>query len=344
MAKTSYSTSALGAAEQTPLYVRWTPEGFAHAVEIRLDLVTRVVDELTRAEALQIEIGGMLMGELPSSLSPVLRVDDVVLIARGAEDGPIYMLDPARHPELAELKESAEIRSASGQLHRVPVGFFRSHLRPGPLLPSIADRTLLAGQFPKGDYALLLIQGREPRTASFLLGKEGHLPEQSSVREFLFDDTEFRRLPEVVLEDSAAPLAITPVSRQPARQPVQRSTGWIAGTCLSATLMLGLFVAFSGAVSLFFRPISNKLNIVAVPRGSVLRITWDHTAPFVLKAKRALLTIEDGASHRELLMDPDELKLGGVDYERLGKKVLITITLDSPGANLPAQAIEWSEE
>jgi hypothetical protein len=41
-------------------------------------------------------------------------------------------------------------------------------------------------------------------------------------------------------------------------------------------------------------------------------------------------------------LDPDELRLGEVDYERLTKKVAVTMTIDSPGSALPPQTLEWN--
>jgi hypothetical protein len=330
----------LSISDKIPLYVRWTPEQSPYAVEMRLDLVTHVTGELAQAQSLGIEIGGMLIGGLPGGASQVLRVDDVAIIGRRLEDGPIYMLDPEQHLQLAEVKEAAQ------RQNKVPVGFFRSHLRPGPLLPSIADKTLLAEQFPGGNYAFLLIQSHEPRTAAFFLAVDGQLAEQPSVRKFFFDDSEFKRLPEVAPENGAAGKAIT--EQLPPRaanavlpEAIERRYRWIAGASFAALMILAAFALFSGSIARYFRPDTNKLNLVATPKAGVLQITWDHGAPFILNANKALLTIDDGSSHRELMLAPDELKLGEVDYERLSEKVSIVLTLDSPGSHLPPQAVDW---
>ncbi|HMF77974.1 MAG TPA: hypothetical protein VK604_20125 [Bryobacteraceae bacterium] len=332
MSKESQIESQQISVDQIPLYVRWTPERYPYALEMRLDLVARVTADLAQAESLGIEIGGMLIGELPARESPVLRVDDMTIVARRVEDGPIYMLDPEQAFQLTEIKQTARLQN------RQPVGFFRSHLRPGPLLPSIADKTLLAEQFPRGDYALLLVQSQEPRTAGFFLAVEGQLPDQPSVRKFFFDATEFKRLPEVPVEQVLPPKPIAV-----AAESKQRGHRWIAGLSMAALLVLGALIVFSGAITRYFRPESNKLNLVAVSKANVLQITWDHNAPFVLNAKSALLTIDDGSSHREMILAPDELKVGEVDYERQGAKVSVVVTLNSPGSNLPPQTLIWSQ-
>lgn len=302
---------------------------------MRLDLVTHITDELAQAQSLGIEIGGMLIGELPSAASPVLRVDDVAIIGRRVEDGPIYMLDPEQHLHLTGVKEAAQ------RQNKVPAGFFRSHLRPGPLLPSIADKTLLAEQFPQGNYAFLLIQSEEPRTAAFFLAVNGQLAEQPSVRKFLFDDSEFKRLPEMGLENGGSEAVPPPMADAALAESIERRYRWIAIASFAALMILAVFALFSGTIARSFRPDTNKLNLIAIPKAGVLQITWDHSAPSILSAKRALLTIDDGSSHRELMLAPDELKLGEVDYEHLSGKVSVVLTLDSPGPHLPPQAIDW---
>jgi len=165
-----------------PLYVRWNPERSSYAVELRLELVSRLNSLLVQADRLGIEIGGMLLGSLPDPEIPTLRIDDVAIISRRFEDGAIYMLDPGQQHRLDEIGAAARAQN------RDCVGFFRSHMRPGALQPALADRTLLTEQFPQGVYALLLVQSREPRTAAFFLASNGQLPDQPSARKFYFDE------------------------------------------------------------------------------------------------------------------------------------------------------------
>jgi hypothetical protein len=317
-------------AEQAPLYVRWHPDRAPYAVELKLDLVARLTGELNQAERLGIEIGGMLLGSLPNPDVPTLRIDDVVIISRRFEDGAIYMLEPGQQHRLAEIRAAAKVQD------RAAVGFFRSHLRPGPLQPSLADRTLLSEQFQQGVYALLLIQSREPRTAAFFLSGNGQLADQPSARKFFFDDSEFRHLPEVPGD------ALDSKEMYPFMERSPRSYRWIAVLGLAVLVALLLLGIFSGEIVRRFRPPSNKLDLAVTSAGDVLKISWDHKASFLAHARGALVVIDDGASHREVRLDPDELRLGEVDYERLTKKIVVTMTLDSPGSPLPPQTLDWS--
>jgi hypothetical protein len=329
------NSSSLTIREQVPLYVRWNPDRSPHAIELRLDLVAQIGGELAQAERLGIEIGGLLLGTLPGGESPTLRIDEVAIIGRRFEDGAIYMLEPGQQQRFAEIRDVARARG------RVAVGFFRSHLRPGPLQPSLADKTLMSEQLGLSLFVFLLIQSRSPRTAAFFLASNGQLPEQPSVRKFFFDDTEFKYLPEVAGEDvesrGADLVHIQSVSDQRYR--------WLAVASIAALALLLILGAFAGGISRFFRPLSNKLDLsVTLIAGNVLRITWDHNAPFITHAKGAVLTIVDGRSSREVHLGPDELKLGEVDYEHQARKVNISITVDSPDANVPPQTFDWISE
>lgn len=253
------------------------------------------------------------------------------MIGRRFEDGAIYMLEPGQHQRFAEIRASAKTR------HRVPVGFFRSHLRPGPLQPSLADRTLMNEQFGQSLYVFLLIQSRPPRTAAFFLAANGLLPDQPSVRKFFFDDAEFKFLPEVAgeeIEVGAADFAEPPgVADQRYR--------WLGVASIAALALLLILGAFAGGISRLFRPPSNKLDLAVNSQGNVLQISWDHSAPLVSRAKGAIITIVDGKSRREIHLSSDELKLGQVDYQHQTESVDISVSLDPPEPNLPPQTFVW---
>jgi hypothetical protein len=326
-------SSSLTLREQVPLYVRWNPDRSPHAVELRLDLVARISAELSQAERLGIEIGGLLLGTLPGAESPTLRIDDVAIIGRRFEDGAIYMLEPGQQQRFAEIREEAKSQG------RVAVGFFRSHLRPGPLQPSVADKTLMAEQFGQSLFVFLLIQSRDPRTASFFLSSNGQLPDQPSVRKFFFDDSEFKFLPEVAGEE--VEVQATDLLQPPSV--VDQRYRWLAVASIAAMAILLILGAFAGGISRLFRPASNKVDLEVISNGAnVLQISWDHSAPLVKRARGAVLTIVDGRSRREIHLGPDELRLGEVDYEHQAHRVNLSLVLESPGTNLPPQTYDWA--
>ena len=183
-----------------------------------------------------------------------------------------------------------------------------------------------------------MIQSREPRTAAFFLAANGQLPEQPSVRKFFFDDAEFKFLPEVAGEEIEARTSDF-VQTQGA---VDQRYRWLAVASIAAMAILLILGAFAGGLSRLFRPASNKLDLAVTNNASnVLQISWDHSAPFVTRARGAVLTILDGQSRREIHLGPDELKLGEVDYQHQANRVKISVVLESPDANLPPQTFDW---
>jgi hypothetical protein len=196
----------------------------------------------------------------------------------------------------------------------------------------------MAEQFGQSLFVFLLIQSRNPRTAAFFLAENGQLPDQPSVRKFFFDDSEFKFLPEVAGEE-IEPHTTDFVHTQ---AEVDQRYRWLAVASIAALAILLILGAFAGGISRLFRPPSNKLDLsVTNDGGNVLQISWDHAAPFVTRAKGAVLSIVDGRSRREIHLSPDELKLGEVDYEHQANRVSISVVLESPDTNLPPQTFDW---
>src|ERR1700685_3207759 len=186
-------------AEESPFYIRWSPEH------------SRFANELNNAERLDIEIGGVLIGGVLGGRVPTLRIDGIEIISRAAEHGAIYILGPEDQVRLAEVRRVARAQ------HKAALGVFRSHCRPGPLQPSLADRSLLSEEFKNSAYALLLVQTSAPRTAAFFVAENGELAKDASVREFRFNEADFKALPEVEA-DAATALADPSTSRPRSRR------------------------------------------------------------------------------------------------------------------------------
>ena len=63
--------------DDAPLYIRWSPDRSPYAIELRLDLVPKILQELAEGERLGIEIGGVLVGSFPDAYMPTMRIEDV---------------------------------------------------------------------------------------------------------------------------------------------------------------------------------------------------------------------------------------------------------------------------
>jgi hypothetical protein len=308
---------------EAPLYVRWNAERLSFAVEIRLDLIGALAREIRAPQSLGSEIGGILFGSHPTAANPTFRIESFQLMPRRAEDGPIFMLDPREHDRFATVRW--EDRSDG----RTTVGFFRTHRRPGPLRPALADRALLTGEFAGQIYAALLIEATEPLTAALFVSSLGVLPDNPSLPEFRLDERAFSALPELPAPGSEP---VEPIPPQVHGFPVWRYA-------LGAVLVLVAILA-----GLYYWTLQSDLGKgieLMVAGDRVLNISWNHALPDMRKASSAKLTINDGPAHREVILSPDELTAGTVAYRRLSGQVQVSLILQMPGAVSVIQSANW---
>jgi hypothetical protein len=321
---------------EAPLYIRWGADRSPFAIELRLDLVQQIREALGNAENSGIEIGGVLVGSLPTEYSSTVRVEDIEMIARSPQDGATFMLDPGQHDRFAEVRWRSRTRD------KTAVGMFRSHLRPGKLRPSLADRTLLSSEFQGPVYALLLVQSQVPNQAAFFVAAHGQLPVEPSVREFKWDESDFRALPEIDPEPATAATLAAEASKS---RPRRWRAGVIAAICLiagaaSAFFFLGNGVAdHVGFASLFGS--KQGLRLEARPANSQLRISWNHFSQELDNASGATVRIRAGNKTREVKIGPDELRLGSLILENTDSAVEVTLALQAPGSSPISQTVFW---
>lgn len=308
-----------------PLYIRWAPFRSAYAIELRLELVPQLLGEIERAAAAGLEVGGVLIGSFPSVQMPTLRVEEIELMARRPENGAVYVPHPDTHRHLTEIRSGAQRRG------RTVVGLFRSHVRSDALLPSLTDRNLVAEELAQGVFAFLLIEARAPHYAAFFVSAGGQLPDEPSTREFRLDEDEFKSLPEI---RPSGPVAH--------RRPAGRTSRWpLSGLLVIAVLAVVFFAAWFMSHRVI-NETGNSMGLSIAAAGPVVRIAWDHSARTISKASGASLLIVDGSNRREVKIGPDELRLGGVDYQNATPGVEVTMTLNVPGTQVPPQSVRWT--
>lgn len=251
-------------------------------------------------------------------------------MARRPENGPVYVPHPETHRHLHEIRLRAQRRDRS------VVGFFRSHARSAPLLPSVTDRSLMSEELAQGVYALLLIEARRPHFATFFLSAGGQLPEEPSTREFVLDEEEFKALPEI---RPAGAMNRERDARESSRIPFY---GLLA-VALMAVVALFAWALPRNIGGQWSGGSSKQLGLALTAAGRMVRISWDQSARSISSAQGATLVIVDGGTRREVKIGPDELRLGTVDYQRTAPRVDVTMTLDSPSANVPPQSATWTQ-
>jgi hypothetical protein len=257
-----------------------------------------------------------------------LRIDEIEIIRHNPEDGAIYMLAPGQYERFAQVRQTARNRG------KTAVGFFRTHLRPGPLRPSLADRTWLGDEFKQPVYAMLLIQAREPHTAAFFLATQGQLSVHPSVREFRFNESEFKGLPEILADVRAE-------GRESVGARVLKtgSSSWVRIALIVVAVAIALWALVWGA-SRWLMP-GKGVNLSITAKDHALEITWNHNARQIAHATGAVLQITDGTSHKQVRLGPDELKLGSVEYQRATQNVEVSMTVSTPGSAVPVASAEW---
>ena len=316
----------------SPLYIRWGPDRSPYAIELKLDLVERLRRALLDARSSGQEIGGILVGALPTAQMPTLRIEEIEFLARRVEDGPTFLLESGGGERFGEARGRARGRERS------LVGHFRSHLRPGPLRPTLADRTLLAAEFKDPVYLLLLANASEPFTSAFFVASNGPLPAEVSVREFNLDPAEFRGLPEVEPETTV----------QPVEYAASVSSGSRLGT-IAALLLLFLGIAgalyyFNKSVFLAFWNGESKLALSVQPQDGLLRISWNQDAKDLARSTGATLHLQgqEGRSERVIHLGQDELRLGAVVLESKSARVDVRLTLTHSAGDFASDQVIWT--
>jgi hypothetical protein len=215
--------------------------------------------------------------------------------------------------------------------------------------PSLADRTLLAGEFDSSAYVLLLIGSAQPPVASFFAGSRGELSEQPSVSPFRFELAELSRLPEADSdstdrsERSAARVSYADVSGAsslPAEIPPRHPRSTYVATALLFLTVIAAVYAWSDLPNrglLSFAAAADPGLSIGGDR--VLHISWNHGAPSVNAASAAKLTIIEGDTRRELAIGAAELRAGTIEYQSASASVQVTLTLEMPNVNLSQTAI-----
>lgn len=323
--------SGLLGSHAAPAYIRWPAEQTPFTLELNLEVVHRIRQELSRSGSAA-EIGGMLIGPLLDERS-VLRVSEVQFLKAAPNAANVFLLDPRERDRLIAARS---MRQSSDQ---ALVGFFRTHRRRGPLRPSLADRTLLAGEFGNRPYLLLLISAVEPYTAAFFVCAQEELAQEPSVKEFRFDHESLKALPEVN-EHPASSAPAFPLGRAARRAPERSGISPVFAGCFLAASVLATAFAWSGTpdrATLHPDPSPG----LQVNGSSVLQITWKQNSTPVKRAAAGRITIADDDQRRELTIARDELRHGSVEYQASGSSVRVQLTLDMPGGYSVSQAALW---
>jgi hypothetical protein len=267
-----------------------------------------------------VEVGGVLYGRVEGRSVVIESYEEAPCEHRY---GPSYALSDADRERLSEML-------AARRDPPLPIGFFRSFTSRDPLIEA-ADEEFVTQHFPRGDFFFLLLQPLSPEkcVAGFRFFRDGVLLPDTGEQSFEFESSAMPRMemeapPPPPLATAAStdaastapvlppayrtredPLSVTQETRLP---PSRHMHWWIPAL---ACLVLGVGGAFVYELwKAANQPRWVELHMDARPAGDQLQVTWDGNAPRVLNASRALLSVSDGAVHRDIELTPAQVRSG----------------------------------
>lgn len=364
--------------ERPVVFYRWRDERSPLIVELRLDLVPRIIADLKVAEGLGLEGGGVLIGSFPKTIGvPVLRIEDFESVGRRAGDGQPYVLLAEQRQRFTAVRKKVATREVSA------IGFFRSHMRVGPFEMTMADRDLLSAEFKNTIHVALLI-GRDQSSpsktdetgqlATYFVIVGGVLQNRTDPLTFPFDEIKLEKRsrdqgrllkdvppmpglaasppevnasarPEGTRGAAGAFVEETPVP--PAPTGVRRAA-WIGVGAIA--LLSALFMMWGwqrqGPGGLpgdqgFTVTVS---KIAGLPNHrQALDIDWNRQSAAVVNSTRGHVTITNPGTHQaiqELDLQPNELTLGSLRVEMDEQPTAVTVLVyTSDGREVSAQGV-----
>jgi len=365
------------AVPHAPLYYRWRDERSLLIVEIKIELVPRMLADLQAAEEMGMEGGGLLVGCFPKTAGPpLLRIEEFETVGRRGGDGLPYILLAEQRQRFTTVRKKAATRELSA------LGYFRSHLRTGAFELSVGDRDLMAAEFRNSIHVALLIAKDQSgaanaekarHLATYFVSVNGIIQNRVDPMTFPFEEEDLlqlaiaqpkppaesrpvrapRQAPAGMEPDAAAPASVPQVVREEPWVPRPRArTGgglrgfaWVSVGLLAVLTLLFVVWGWQGQGS--SSPTRLELSVVTQESGTLgnqsLHVTWNRGSLLLANATKAVLTISDRASHQtieEFELAPSDLKAGNVKVEMAGRPVEISLVLWMADATRVTQVAE----
>ncbi|HVW84909.1 MAG TPA: hypothetical protein VHB50_09515, partial [Bryobacteraceae bacterium] len=284
----------------------WQVHSFT--VRVALDIVDKLNYDLAdpRRKADE-EHGGILFGRIRGD--KVVEVTGFEFLHSEHRRGTLYDLGARERQRVARYIGDLEKRPGDK-----PVGYFRTHRRPGLFLDQ--DDFALMNEAFAAPYDIALVIRPEypgPPNAGIFFWEDGDIDRRQTHLLFPFDAKTLRTQGPVETSQD------TPPARQPAIDKLRPLlnvklpnisrplVGWTAAVCLAAIAVAMLLPrGHSGRSS------DNPLNLHVSRTGQALLVDWDRDAPVVRHASSAVLSIEDGGATQQLNLNHSDLEHGSV--------------------------------
>jgi len=344
------------AAQPTPGtdFYTWTFPGAPVRIHLHLNVVERLNREVRRAfesvPSHSVEIGGFLLGTADFFASPIIEIKDFEpFLSEYRGDHKFILSEPDRR-KLEKLLGADRPVRADGL---TVVGYYRSHIGEGlGLRPE--DLAVAQTHFLDPASVFLLIKPAIDGSvnAGFFFWDNGHIDADFTFLEFPFDERQLSgarvrptrplpqetkapaELPEPEIPPFSDPLAPGDPARDSHRRNPLRGLWYTLFTLLMIALGAIGYQAYNRWSTAAPVPVVSdapQLALQVERRGNDLRVSWNRTAPTILQARQAVLSIRDGESQRqELRLDLDQLRNGSVLYTPSNSNVQFGLEVTGP--------------
>jgi hypothetical protein len=363
-----FEESASAHSTAVPDFYSWTFPGAPVRIHLHLDAVDRLSLEVRRAfesvPSHSVEIGGLLLGRADLFTSPIVEIKDFEpFLCEYRTDHRFVLSDSDRR----KFEKQLEARKSARDGLTV-VGFYRSQIGEGLCLDE-QDVALVRALFhdPANVFLLVKPSADGSSTAGFFFWDNGRIDSEFTFLEFPFDarqltgaqaqpSTARAKRGRAVREDHGEPTAFgisedaqSPEHEFPAEEEKRdwRRLRWLWYP-LFAVLMLVLGAAgyqayhkWSAAAPVAATGAPDTPLALQVERkGDDLRVSWSRTAPAVVHAKEAMLSIRDGEGpERELRLELEQLRNGSVLYTAANNSVQFRLDVTAPDNTKTSEAV-----
>jgi hypothetical protein len=294
----------------------WQVRSFT--VRLSLAVVDRLRAALGRLPSTE-EHGGILLGHL---VGPnLVEVTGCEFFPSAHRKGTLYDLGARERERVAmRARELARVKAER------PVGYFRTHQRPGLFLDQ-DDFALMEEAFREpGSVALLMRpRGDGPPDAGFFFRENGQLDRKQTHLVFPFDSEALRVHGPI---ESPAPAPANGKLLSPGILPAAVKSA-LAKRWQPALVWMGAAIFSFAVVAALLRTTTphpaptNPFDLRIVRNGPSLMVDWNRNAPVLRNAAAATLTIDDGGAKQHLTLGSAELAHGSVQFWPQSRRVVV---------------------
>jgi len=302
-------------------YFVWEPPGKAVTIKLRWEVMDRMAREMLRGFGAMprraAEVGGILLGRAVWGERLEVHIEDFEMVPCGYTRGPSYALSAE---ETARFQEAVRRHAPAGDGKLYAVGFFRSNTREQLKLED-EDVALLDLCFPEPTGVCLLVKPSAGRAGvgGFFFREDGEIRSRLSYLEF-----PFRRVEGAAPVEATQPTMEVESPSPGATEKRKRGNIWIPlsfiflvlGVCLGLSVghLMGIIQRSRAAA---IPEDAYQLDLSVKRSGDALQVKWNRHAPSLARARKAVLSIQDGEYSNRLNIDPQDLAGGTLFYRNV---------------------------